>query len=67
MLKVKNQAMGLYEGIEAERVSFREKEKEYDDCLNKMAVELEVKSTSELRLMDDNEVLRVWGESRSTD
>lgn len=61
MVEAKEQAVGLYESIKAERVMFSIKEREYEDRLNKMGVELEVKSASELRLLDDNAVLKTWG------
>lgn len=62
MVEAKEQAVGLYESIKVERVSFSIKEREYEDRLIKMGVELEVKSASELRLLDDNAVLKTWGE-----
>lgn len=62
MLEMKNQTMSLYESMEAEKVTFGQKEKEYEDHLNKMGIELEAESASELRLMDDNEALKVWGD-----
>lgn len=63
MLEAKDQAMKLYEGIEAERVGFVEKEKEYGDRLNKMGVELEANAASELNLLDDNKALKIRGEN----
>lgn len=48
MLEAKDQAMKLYESMEAGRVGFIEKGREYKDRLNKMGVELKAKSVSEL-------------------
>lgn len=61
MLKAKNQAIGLYESMEAERAKFAAKERVYEDLPNKMGKELEAKSTSELRLLDNNRALKIWG------
>lgn len=62
MLEVKNQAMSLYESMEEEKARFGVKEKESKDRSNKMGIEWEAKSTFELRLMDDNEALKIWGD-----
>lgn len=59
MLEVKNQAVGLYESMEVNKMRFTEREREYEDCLTKMGIELEAKLALELRLMDDNEVLKM--------
>lgn len=45
--------------MDAERAKFA-KEKEYEDLLNRIGMELEVKSASELSLLDHNKVLKIW-------
>lgn len=44
MLKAKNRALSLYKSMEVEMAKFAEKEKEYEDRLSNIGVELEVKS-----------------------
>lgn len=62
MHEARDQAINLYESLDLEMVKLAEKENEYIDRLNKMGVKLEAKSAFELRLLDDNEALKVRGE-----
>lgn len=52
MLEAKDQALGLYENMKAKQAQFAAKEKEYEDWLNRISVELEAKSASELSLIE---------------
>lgn len=45
--------------MDAERAKFA-KEREYEDLLNRIGVELEVKSASKLSLLDHNKALKIW-------
>lgn len=60
MLEAKDQAVALYEGMEAERARYVAKEKEYEDKLNKMDVELDTRLSIEIRLGEEIEVLKAW-------
>lgn len=51
MLEAKDQALDLYENMKAKQAQFAAKEKEYEDWLNRISVELEAKSASELSLI----------------
>lgn len=59
MLEIKNQALNLFENMEAKDARFVGKEKEYEDYLNKIGVEVEVNSILELSLMDEVMALRM--------
>lgn len=52
MLEAKDQALDLYENMKAKQAQFAAKEKEYEDWLNRISVELEAKSASELSLIE---------------
>lgn len=60
--EAKDQALGLFERIEEERAQFATKEKEYEDKLNKMGVELDASLSTELRLREEIDTLRVQGD-----
>lgn len=62
LLEAKDQALGLYKSMEEERVQFMAKENEYQDKFNKMGMELNLSLSSELKLQEEIEALRIWGE-----
>lgn len=50
LLKAKDHALSLYQGMERKKAQFAVKEKDYKDILNKMGVELNSKLDLEVKL-----------------
>lgn len=50
MLEAKDQAIALYQGMEVEGARYVAKEKEYEDKLKKMGMELDASLSTELGL-----------------
>lgn len=62
LLEAKDQVLGLYESMEKEQPQFAAKEKEYGDKLNKIGMELNTSLSSKLKLQEENEALKIWGQ-----
>lgn len=59
-MEARDHALILYNSMEVERVRYAAKEKEHEDKLNKMDVKLNTNLSSELKLREEIEALRVW-------
>lgn len=62
LLEAKDKALDPYESMEKEQTQFAAKEKEYEDKFNKMGMKLNASLSSELKLQEEIEALKVWEE-----
>lgn len=60
VVKIRKKAAELFKNVKAKNARHKEKEKDLEERLNKMGVELEAKSTFELELQDKVKALRIW-------